>query len=480
MTSKSKKLIAAGVGFLAVGTLLTAFAKSKAKDDPPLWREYPVKFGSITASLDSGGTLEMDTNPYSMDAELKIKKLFVQTGDSVNTGDILVEFNQDNIDQKLQEISSELSNAERQLADAQGNLEKAKLQGGLSTEAETQSQILHKKIEELRTQISQTENTRSDLQVQIQQTPPPLSDEVLEQYQEELKALNAELENPDLEPTLREQKETRIAEISQELQLSEEHRTTLEALQQDLQQIEQSLDTLKEQVTEAESSLDVLQAAQEKQNKIDSLDLSALERSIQGAVEQVSTLKKEKSEWEARKKELFLKAEKEGVVTELPFTEGQTVPAGNAVVVVSDNSVRRVKVMLSQEDIGTIEPGQLTEMQFLAAPDQTLTGKVVKKSLVPGQGGDEVVYAVWIEFDEEQPQLLQGMTCSVRFVLKRVENVLTLANKAIFLQDGKETVKLRLPDGTIEEKTVKTGFSDGRVSEIKSGLLDGDVVVIEG
>lgn len=69
---------------------------------------------------------------------------------------------------------------------------------------------------------------------------------------------------------------------------------------------------------------------------------------------------------------------------------------------------------------------------------------------------------------------------NIKFILKRVENVLTLSNKAITLRDGKQIVNVLLPDGSREEREIQTGFSDGRVSEIKSGLADGEIVVIEG
>ena len=35
-------------------------------------------------------------------------------------------------------------------------------------------------------------------------------------------------------------------------------------------------------------------------------------------------------------------------------------------------------------------------------------------------------------------------------------------------------------NGTIEDVEITTGFSDGRVSEIKNGLSEGDIVVVGG
>ena len=111
---------------------------------------------------------------------------------------------------------------------------------------------------------------------------------------------------------------------------------------------------------------------------------------------------------------------------------------------------------------------------------RSISGRVIEKNLVPTQGTEGVTYTVKIAFDEPQEELLQGMTCSVRFIQKRVENVLTLANKAITLTDGKQTVTVQMPDGSHEEREIKTGFSDGRTSEVISGLSAGEIVVVAG
>ena len=159
-----------------------------------------------------------------------------------------------------------------------------------------------------------------------------------------------------------------------------------------------------------------------------------------------------------------LSAKADGVVTLVSYTEGDTVPAGKSVVTIGDSGEKCVAAEIPQEDIGGVELGQVVELQFVADPDNTISGRVVEKNLVPTQGTEGVTYTVKIAFDEPQEELLQGMTCSVKFIQKRVENVLTLANKAITLTDGKQTVIVQMADGSHEEREIKTGFSDGRTS----------------
>ena len=151
-----------------------------------------------------------------------------------------------------------------------------------------------------------------------------------------------------------------------------------------------------------------------------------------------------------------LSAKADGVVTLVSYTEGDTVPAGKSVVTIGDSGEKCVAAEIPQEDIGGVELGQAVELQFVADPDNTISGRVVEKNLVPTQGTEGPIN--------------RGMTCSVKFIQKRVENVLTLANKAITLTDGKQTVIVQMADGSHEEREIKTGFSDGRTSEVTSGL----------
>ncbi|MGL4336089.1 MAG: HlyD family efflux transporter periplasmic adaptor subunit, partial [Turicibacter sp.] len=59
-------------------------------------------------------------------------------------------------------------------------------------------------------------------------------------------------------------------------------------------------------------------------------------------------------------------------------------------------------------------------------------------------------------------------------------DVLMLSNKAITLKDGKQVVNVKNEDGTVTETEITTGFSDGKNSEIISGLSEGDTVVVGG
>ena len=69
---KHKKFLIAVVCVLAAIAMGAFFLQPKAEpEDDVIWREYPVKLGTITASLDGSGLLEATGIHHSFDVDLK-------------------------------------------------------------------------------------------------------------------------------------------------------------------------------------------------------------------------------------------------------------------------------------------------------------------------------------------------------------------------------------------------------------------------
>lgn len=286
-------------------------------------------------------------------------------------------------------------------------------------------------------------------------------------------------------------KQVQIDEVQKKITALSSKEEKTAALREQIQQVQTEMEAAQFELETQQMALNALnsnhaeQTGKKKENqatqgKINALNDATLDNAVKNAQADVEKIQKDLEKANEILTTPELTANDDGVVTELKYAEGDEVPGGKSIVTIGSNGEKRVVTQISQEDIGSVEIGQEVEMQFLSTPDETLKGHVLEKSLVPSEGGDGVTYKVTIAFEEEQPELLQGMTCSVKFILKRVKHVLTLSNKAIKLENGKQIVTVLLTDGTHEEREIQTGFSDGRVSEITGGLSDGEIVVTEG
>lgn len=424
---KHKKIIAAATcSVLILGIAAGVFFRPKSKtDEDVIWREYAVERSDIVASLDGGGKLEFTKVDHSFSVDLKIKEIFVEVGQEVKKGDKLVEYSKEDIEAKIAECKAVLETAKRSLQDIQNSQQAEKLQNDLANaQSRQQAQNAY-------------ESSRRECENTIQE---------LEQKIKELQESNAE-------------------------------QSEVEAVKQ---QLETQRSTLANLTADYEKQCNQSQQNQGIQNQIDSLNNASKANAVKNAQAEVDKAKKSLSEAQSLLDTPVLVAESDGIVTAINYMPGEEVPADKAIVVIGDSQQKQVTISVSQEDIASVEIGQSVELRFSSAPESAVDGKVIKKSLLPKDGGDGVSYEVTIALDEDDPELLEGMTCSVKFILKKVENVLTLANKAITLRDGKQFVTVKLPDGSHEEREIKTGFSDGRISEVTDGLSDGDIVVVAG
>ena len=294
------------------------------------------------------------------------------------------------------------------------------------------------------------------------------------QIAEDIQKKQSQIDNLQAQINALSAKEEKIDSLSGQIEKAIEDINTANF---DLETQRIALETLE---TNHSAQVSKTEANQATQSQIDALTVETLNNAIENAQAEIRSINAELSAAQALLATPALSAKADGVVTLVSYTEGDTVPAGKSVVTIGDSGEKCVAAEIPQEDIGGVELGQAVELQFVANPDNTISGRVVEKNLVPTQGTEGVTYTVKIAFDEPQEELLQGMTCSVKFIQKRVENVLTLANKAITLTDGKQTVIVQMADGSHEEREIKTGFSDGRTSEVTSGLSAGEIVVVAG
>lgn len=539
---KHKKIIAAAAcGVVILGTAAGIFLRPKSEiNEDVIWREYPAARSDIVASLDGSGKLEFAKVEHSFSVDLKIKEIFVEVGQEVKEGDKLVEYSKEEIEAKIAECETALETAERSLQDLKNSQQAEKLQNDLTNTQnkqqaqnayESEKRGLDASILELEQKVKQLMENVASLQQELEQAEEEGGEDVqaeLEQLQAELADLEADgqtvaeetapsettlqTEETALSETTLQTEETapsetktqeediaaviqakkdQIAQLQARIDAASAAADRIAGLKEQISQLQSELEAAKKQLDDQKTALQNLNADYERQtaqnknnqgiqNQIDSLNNASKENAVKNAQAEVDKAKKDLSDVQSLLETPVLTAETDGIVTAINYLPGEEVPADRAIVVVGNNQKKQVIISVSQEDIASVEIEQSVELRFSSAPENLVEGKVIKMSLLPAEGGDGVSYEVIISFDKDDPELLEGMTCSVKFILKKVENVLTLANKAITLRDGKQYVTVKLPDGSHEEREIKTGFSDGRISEVTDGLSDGDIVVVEG
>lgn len=136
-----------------------------------------------------------------------------------------------------------------------------------------------------------------------------------------------------------------------------------------------------------------------------------------------------------------------------------------------------ISVSINEIDIPKITTSQKATLTFDALPDKTFTGKVVGVDRTGTQTQGVVSYPVLIQLDTGEEQLYPNMSATAEIIIEAKENVLWVPPSAVRTQAGQTVVRV-LVNGQVQEKQVEVGLETSDRAEIKSGLAEGETVII--
>ena len=198
----------------------------------------------------------------------------------------------------------------------------------------------------------------------------------------------------------------------------------------------------------------------------------------------------------------------DGVVISRNVDVGQTVAASLQAPVIfqiaNDLTKMQIDSNVAEADVGVVEVGQDVDFTVDAFPMRTFHGKVVQVRNAPITVQNVVTYDTVIGVTNSDLKLKPGMTANVGIVIAHKDNVLQLKNAALRYRPADAATPAPQPKSTPSsggqrrtaggerrnERTVyvlsgsrpkpaqiKTGISDGIVTEVTDGLKESDQVV---
>ncbi|HUE40726.1 MAG TPA: efflux RND transporter periplasmic adaptor subunit [Chthoniobacterales bacterium] len=202
----------------------------------------------------------------------------------------------------------------------------------------------------------------------------------------------------------------------------------------------------------------------------------------------------------------------DGVVISRNVDVGQTVAASLQAPVIfqiaNDLAKMQIDSNVAEADVGAIEVGQDVDFTVDAFPTRTFHGKVVQVRNAPITVQNVVTYDTVIGVDNKDLKLKPGMTANVSIIIAHKDNVIQIKNAALRYRPpdaaapapsqqprpaSSPGVGGQRPTGAHERRTdrtvyvlsfgrskpvqIKTGISDGIVTEVTDGLREGDSVI---
>ncbi len=186
-----------------------------------------------------------------------------------------------------------------------------------------------------------------------------------------------------------------------------------------------------------------------------------------------------------------------GVVISRNVDVGQTVAAAlqapTLFTIAEDLKKMQVDSSVAEADVGKLQAGMATTFTVDAYPNERFHGAIRQVRNAPTTVQNVVTYDAVIDVDNSDLKLKPGMTANITFVYAEKDDVLKVPNSALRFRPADAPAPPRSGHGKPNERTlyllkqhradpcpVKTGLSDGSVTEIVSGELKvGDLVITD-
>jgi len=164
-----------------------------------------------------------------------------------------------------------------------------------------------------------------------------------------------------------------------------------------------------------------------------------------------------------------------------PIEIGAAVRERQKIISIPDTSKMKVEIKIHETWVDKVQPAQQAKITIAAFPDKTFTGKVLKKAPLAAPeewlNPDLKVYATDVSIDGTHDFLKTGMTAKVEVIIDELKDVISVPIQTVLNSRGKK-VCFVLSSSTPEQRQVETGAFNDSFVEIKSGLAEGDKVLL--
>ena len=403
------------VGF-AVSRMLTPAAL-------PMVSVRSAQVGNIEQSVDASGTVTTEeSKTYFSPVGAKISECKVQAGDAVAAGDVMLVYDAQDLEERQKE--AELQNDEAKYT-YENTVGKSNKDASEYSRSSHDVEILEQQVEDWKAEVH-----------------------ALKQYITDMGCFLREAQNKGHENDV-EEYQNKIDQANNTLMVKEEELADFQS-------------NLSEQKGIKNSTEDSMLTASGKKQIEATKDLAALKASqVTDAVAQVTD---------------GLKAEFNGVVTDVKAVNGGTVEENGELLTVDSTENVCVKVSLNKSDLEKVKEGQKAAITIVGKPYEGTVTRI-SRSATKNEKGAALVTAE-IHIDNPDQDLYLGVDGKVTIQGNKAENVVTVPIEAVNIGKDGSFVYIVNENGMIEKRIITTGLSSAEATEVKEGLDGTEQVVL--
>lgn len=460
---------------------------------------------SSTSQNDSMGGMGMQMFSFGGDTytsqsqEMVIESVHITVGQEIQAGDVLYTLTEDSVEEIRTQLEEDVEDT---LADYQA-LTVEQQQSYLTakqgydtyvTNGSLAELTYNKELQDLQDKVDEAADTLEEKQNQVNENL-----EKLVELQGELTSAKKDLKDAEAAVSenhdnryndpyyytvylnTRDMAQTIVDEIEEDIEsLTDENETLLTEIGEATRSWNEACRNLESEKLTAQQTLETDQYYASVSSEWYSIQTTSLDNEKQSAYASYESAVKKLDEFNSYIVGNDVIAEYSGVVTEVPLEEGDGVTRNTSLVTLYDASDVTMEITVSEDDYKAIDQDGEVNITYTAYPDVVYNGVISEVSdAAYDSSSGEVYYTITVTVQGDVSGLYEGMTGDVTCVTKETKEVTYVSNRAIFRDGTRSYVKVRDENGSIVEKDVTTGFSDGVNVEITEGLSQGDTVLIE-
>jgi len=468
-------VVIGGLGGTAIVYTLT---RGSAGDNVPVDDRYKVKTTTFDMTIPATGELEA-LNSVEIRNQVEGKtviKWIIDEGSRVKGGDLLVELSSDDIVNRIEEETLSVEASRSDLVSAQQAVALQESQN-LSTEGKAQLAIDLAELELKRWKEGEVATRRKDIEVRLQ-----LAIRNAEQRKEDYANSEMLFKEGFISKSELVTDQNRLDEATAELEKSQLASRIYEEYEypKDLKSKTSDLD-------EAKAELERVVSANFNTLQQKKADLTHRERQL---FIRESRLAKLQDQLVA----CTLKAPGDGLVVygssvgrnpwrrDPPLQIGQEVYSNQLLIILPDTAAMVASVRVHETQSSRVQMGMPATVKIDAVAKLQLKATVRSVGVMAEQTGmgsqvREFTIRLLIEGANEW-DLKPSMRCKADIILGRVENAMAVPIQAVYMDRGKSYVWIPSGSSLWKKQIVVTGRNSETMIEIKSGLEEGQLVLL--
>ncbi len=403
--------------------------------------------GEIEQTINTSGTVTTEnTKNYFSDVNVKIGNVPVKAGDAVKAGDVLIAYDEDDLNKEIELANLKAQSTEGSYKNSiQANNEKL----GDLNEANINIGVLDQ-------QIADTEAYITGLENKIEKKKSDLA------YEGALLQISLLdwADHPDSEEYLNLQKLIQLNSYEQQ------NNKEIKGWQDELDVYNKMLADYKEYRSEMKSQQTSAEAGKMTSGAKEQLEAENQTKEIEVSNSLESL--------EAAKNGVI--AEFDGVVTEMNAVEGGTVAAGSSLLKLESTEDVMVKISVTKYDLDKIAVGQKAVITIGSKEYQGEVSKINKMAEKNNSGA--AVVGTEIKITNPDSDVILGVEAKVVISTAKAENTVLIPVTAVNVDVDGEFVYV-VENNALVKKAVKTGISSDTLTEITEGLSKGEQVVTD-